>query len=590
MKRLFAVLLTLAMVLSLAACGEAPASSAQPEAPASQEEAPVSEAPAPEETDQESAASVEEPVSAEEPEEVVEGPVAGDEDFDWSVFEPLTEEPTTLTMFYTQPPMLAAIMDSPNDMSYLYQKFEELTNVHIEFQMVNMMDASTNFTLMIASGDYCDIINDALNYYDTADQAYEDGIAVDLLEHEDSVPNFLSLMEEYDEIRTDLMTLEGRILNMPRIDMPIAQSADSGFLIRQDWLDELGLEVPKSYDAMHDVLVAFKNQYNITDPYVMPYQVLSPWGLMAGGYGITAVADANNFYIDLESDEVKLSTVSDAYYDYLCMFRDWYNEGIINPNFTSQMSNLPDETIISTEQTGIWFSDLSYIKTYQDLLASINPAAELSLMSDPGMDDARTGYIESTFTAAGTGGFSVSENCDDVELALRWCDMWYDPALTQFINYGYEGVTFEYDENGEPVIGGCIVNNDLGLPSIKMANGVYLCTSGGFIYDLHKYDLEYTDLQKEAYTAWLNAADDPSTVTTAGIPGGAKMDVNEAGTVSAVMSDINTHVAEMALKFVTGAAELNEQTYAQYVSEIEGMRMQEALDAQQSAYDRYLER
>lgn len=590
MKRLFAVLLTLAMVLSLAACGEAPASSAQPEAPASQEEAPVSEAPAPEETDQEPAASVEEPVSAEEPEEVVEGPVAGDEDFDWSVFEPLTEEPTTLTMFYTQPPMLAAIMDSPNDMSYLYQKFEELTNVHIEFQMVNMMDASTNFTLMIASGDYCDIINDALNYYDTADQAYEDGIAVDLLEHEDSVPNFLSLMEEYDEIRTDLMTLEGRILNMPRIDMPIAQSADSGFLIRQDWLDELGLEVPKSYDAMHDVLVAFKNQYNITDPYVMPYQVLSPWGLMAGGYGITAVADANNFYLDLESDEVKLSTVSDAYYDYLCMFRDWYNEGIINPNFTSQMSNLPDETIISTEQTGIWFSDLSYIKTYQDLLASINPAAELSLMSDPGMDDARTGYIESTFTAAGTGGFSVSENCDDVELALRWCDMWYDPALTQFINYGYEGVTFEYDENGEPVIGGCIVNNDLGLPSIKMANGVYLCTSGGFIYDLHKYDLEYTDLQKEAYTAWLNAADDPSTVTTAGIPGGAKMDVNEAGTVSAVMSDINTHVAEMALKFVTGAAELNEQTYAQYVSEIEGMRMQEALDAQQSAYDRYLER
>lgn len=43
-------------------------------------------------------------------------------------------------------------MDSPNDMSYLYQKFEEITNVHIEFTMVNMMDASTNFTLMISSG------------------------------------------------------------------------------------------------------------------------------------------------------------------------------------------------------------------------------------------------------------------------------------------------------------------------------------------------------------------------------------------------------------------------------------------------------
>jgi putative aldouronate transport system substrate-binding protein len=56
------------------------------------------------------------------------------------------------------------------------------------------------------------------------------------------------------------------------------------------------------------------------------------------------------------------------------------------------------------------------------------------------------------------------------------------------------------------------------------------------------------------------------------------------------MSDITTHVAEMALKFVTGAVELNEQTYAQYVSDIEGMNLQEALDAQQSAYDRYLTR
>ena len=505
------------------------------------------------------AESEEEPSSgeAEEPEEEIpKGPVAGDKDFDWSVFEPLSEEPVTLTMFYTQPPPLAAIMDSPNDMSLLYQKFEEITNVHIDFQMVNMMDASTTFTLMIASGDYCDITNDALNYYDTADQAYEDGIAVDLMEYPDSVPNFMALMEKYPQIRTDLETLEGHILNMPRIDMPIGQAAENGLLIRKDWLDELGLDIPNSYDEMHDVLAAFKSSYNVTDPYIMPYQVLSPWGLMSAGYGIPAVADANNFYVDLKTDKVALSTISDAYYDYLCMFRDWYQEGLINPNFVSQASNIPDESIISTEQTGIWFSDLSYIKTYQELLASINPNSELALMGDPGVDAQRSGYMEKQFTVAGSGGFSVSEQCDDVALALSWCDMWYDPALTQFINYGYEGETFDYDENGEPVLGGIIVNNNLGLPSLKMANGVYLCTSGGFIYDLHKYDLEFTDLQLEAYTKWIITADDPSTVVTADFPGGAKLTADEADAVTTAMGDINTHVGEMALKFVTGAVEL----------------------------------
>lgn len=587
-KKMLALLLCMGMLLSLlGACGTTTQSASTPAA----ETPSVQEPSEPVETDVPAAeeSALESPASTVEEEQIPDGPVAGDLDFDWSVFEPLTDEPATLSMFYTQPPMLAAIMDTPNDMSLLYQKFEELTNVHIDFQMVNMMEASTTFQLMIASSDYCDIINDALNYYDTADQAYEDGVAVDLLEYKSDVPNFLALMEKYPQIHGDLETLEGHILNMPRIDMPIGPSADAGFLIRQDWLDALGLEVPKSYDAMHDVLAAFKSEYNLTDPYVMPYQVLSPWGLMAGGYGLELRADANNFYVDLETKEVKLSTVSDAYYDYLCMFRDWYDEGLINADFVSQMSNLPEESIISNEQTGIWFSDVSYIKTYQELLTSVNPASKLSLMSDPGVDDARTGYIENMLTVAGTGGFSVSETCDDVDLALSWCDMWYDPALTQFINYGYEGETFEYDEDGTPVLGGVIVNNDLGLPSLKMANGVYLCTSGGFIYDLHKYDLEYIDLQIDAYTQWINAADDPSTVKTSTVPGGAKLNVEEADTVSIAMSDIRTHVGEMALKFVTGAVELNEDSYADYVADIEGLRMQEALDAMQSAYDRYLE-
>lgn len=588
-KKLLALLLTAALALTiLSGCGSktesASGSSAASPAPDS---APAAVS-TPETTPQEEEASAAEASIPEEEEEVVEGPVAGDKDFDWSVFEPLSEEPVTLTMFYTQPPPLAAIMDSPNDMSLLYQKFEEITNVHIDFQMVNMMDASTTFTLMIAGGDYCDIINDALNYYDTADQAYEDGIAVDLTEYPDSVPNFMALLEQYPQIRSDLETLEGHILNMPRIDIPIGQAAGSGLLIRKDWLDDLGLDIPNSYDEMHDVLAAFKSSYNVTDPYIMPYQVLSPWGLMSAGYGIPAVADANNFYVDLKTDKVALSTISDAYYDYLCMFRDWYQEGLINPNFVSQASNLPDESIISTEQTGIWFSDLAYIKTYQELLASINPNSELALMGDPGIDDQRSGYMEKQFTSAGRGGFSVSEQCDDVALALSWCDMWYNPDLTQFINYGYEGETFEYDENGKPVLGGIIVNNDLGLPSLKMANGVYLCTSGGFIYDLHKYDLEFTDLQKEAYTDWLITADDPSTVVTSDIPGGAKLTADEADVVTTAMGDITTHVGEMALKFVTGAVELTPESYAAYVTDIEGMRLQEALDAMQSAYDRYL--
>lgn len=590
MKTKISLLLAAVMLLSLfSACGGTEPVSTTEE-PSVAVEAPASE-PVPEVVPEPVEPSVQEEVSVvAEPveEEIIDGPVAGDKDFDWSVFQPLSEEPATLTMFYTQPPPLAAIMDTPNDMSYLYQTFEEITNVHIDFQMVNMMDAATTFQLMIASGDYCDIINDALNYYDAADQAHEDGIAVDFLEYEDCMPNFAALMEEYPSIEGDLKTESGYILNFPRVDLPLVTYSESGLLVRQDWLDEVGMEVPKSYSAMEEVLRAFKSTYGVSDPYVMPYQVLSPWGLMASGYGIVANADANNFYLD--GDTVAHGPSSDAYYDFLSMFRTWYEDGLISSDFTSHMENLPSQDIVVGSQAGIWYSDLSYIKTYEELLTAADPNAKIALMGDPGIDDQKSGYLATTTSVAGSGGFSVSEDCSDVELAVKWCDMWYDPALTQFINYGYEGETFEYDENGVPKLGGIIVNNDLGLPSLKMANGVFLCTSGGFIYDWHKYDDEYTDLQLQAYEVWVNAAEDPTTVTTSGIPGGASLNVDEADAVSSIMADINTYVAEMALKFVTGVEELNEDTYAAYVENIKTMDLQGALDAQQSAYNRYLAR
>lgn len=601
-KRLLALLLVLAMALSLTACGGTAAPSAAPASSAEESVAEAPEAEAPEvveaepegEPEPEAEASIEEPEEAEAPQETVafelpDRPRAGDKDFDWSVFEPLSEEKVTLSMFYTQPPPLAAIMDTPNDMSLIYQKFEEVFNVHIEFDMVNMQDATTVFQLMIASGDYDDIINDALNYYDTPDQAWEDGLAVDILEYEDCVPNFMAIMDSYPDVKAELLTLEGRLLSFPNLKMPFETVSDGGFLIRQDWLDAVGMDVPQTYDQMHDAMAAFQSEFGATDPYIMPYQVLSPWGMMSAGYGISANADANNFYLNLETDKVELATISEGYYDFLSMFRDWYDEGLINHDFTSQMANLPDQSIISNEMAGIWFSDVSYISTYQSLLESVNPNAELNLMPQPGIDEARTGYLASQGSMADRGGFSVSESCEDIELAMKWCDLWYSIDLYQFINYGYEGETFEYGEDGEPVLGGIIVNNDLGLPSLRMANGVYLCTSGGFMYDRHKFDMEYNELQIRAYTEWISEADDPSTCKFSGLPAGTQLTADEADTVSTCMADIVTHVSEMALKFVTGVEPLTEERYAQYVADIEGMRLQDALDAMESAYARYKE-
>ena len=55
-------------------------------------------------------------------------------------------------------------------------------------------------------------------------------------------------------------------------------------------------------------------------------------------------------------------------------------------------------------------------------------------------------------------------------------------------------------------------------------------------------------------------------------------------------SDISTYASEMVLKFIIGAEPLTEDSFADYVSHIEEMGIQNCIDIYQTAYERYLER
>lgn len=595
-KRIITLLLALSMVLCVfAGCAktETTTTSAEESAEVSQEAAQeTSEAPAVEaETaaPAEDAAEAQEEAPVEEP-DPNEGLVAGDIGYDWSVFQPVTETPVTLSMFYTQPPMLSAIVDVPSDMSFVYQQLEEITGVTIDFHMINMMNASTDFSLMMASGDMCDIVNDAANYYASPDQAYEEGACLDLLDYTEYTPNFNALLEEYPTIKEDLTTDAGHIVNFPNLKYPFEKKAESGLMIRQDWLDDCGItEVPVTYDEYHDALLAFKTNYDISDPYAMPYNVLSSWGMFAGGYGLTLSDGGYNLY--MEGDTIALCTTSDAYYDWLSMFVDWYDTGLIGSDFMSYMSNLPDETLITTGQTGLWFTDINSIKTYENLMADADANCVLALCPDPGMDRDYSGYIgsEDDVATADNGGFSVYEGCSEPEIAMAWCDYWYNPALRQFINYGFEGETFEYDADGVPQLSGLITNNEYGLTT-KLASGLYLCTSGGFMNMTEKFNTDYTELQKICDQIWEIETKDKSTVKTSGFPRGFSLSSDEAYEVSLKMADIVTYVTESALKFVTSEIKLTPDSYAEYVSTIEGMGIGDVLEIYEGAYDRYLEK
>ena len=71
-------------------------------------------------------------------------------------------------------------------------------------------------------------------------------------------PNLKKYLEENPDIDRMVKTDNGTYFAFPFIRGEERLCFTVGSFLRQDWLDELGLAVPTTIDAWHDVLVAFK--------------------------------------------------------------------------------------------------------------------------------------------------------------------------------------------------------------------------------------------------------------------------------------------------------------------------------------------
>lgn len=271
--RLLALLLVL--VFALSACGT-PGSSAEPAAePAdSTVQAEPTEAPPPADQTPMEAPSAEEP-SAVEPEtpEVV-------------ISYPLFDTTKTYTIWLGTAPDLSDVVSNMEEF-VIFRELEKITNVTWDATMVSFMAEAESFQLMVAGGDYTDVVCKAVdNYNGTVDQAIEDEFLIDLAPYiPENMPNLTRWFNEYPELPKQLTSEGGAIGAFPKIYKE-PSDISSGGMIRADWLEDLGLEAPKTYDDMYNVLKEFRDKKDATAPLViaMPSGVQSE---LLAGYNIT---------------------------------------------------------------------------------------------------------------------------------------------------------------------------------------------------------------------------------------------------------------------------------------------------------------
>lgn len=545
--RLLCLLLSLCLLGGLlAGCGSQPAASepAAPAASSAEEPAPAAEEPAPAAPAEEGAP--EEPSAVEEP---VEEEPTSDLEIKRTYTEaepmPLVDEPVTLTAWdYVVPPVMEVIHDYGTD-GQVYAELQKRTGVTLQFTTANLLTASDSMSLMVAANELPDLIfNFGMFYNGNMDDLAEGDIIVDFTEYEDIMPNYFDILNNNPSISRDVYTEAGAVVLAENIQDSLIPS--SGPAIRQDWLDADGLEVPVTVDDLYNVLKTFQEKNDCAHPLWIAANGANTLGT---AFGVSVNGDNNSLGGWIYADgKIQYCLPMDGFRDYIQLMADWYAEGLISPDFVSQtMNNTATDDEIVGNASGFFTTSVNGITNLSGYEpdADVQPVRAMVLKEGDlcGFDDAGTSRVSK-------GGAAVACSCPDVELALRILDYFYSDDGILLANYGVEGVSFEFDENGEPVLTELVTNSPEGY-DFPLALIKYTSSTPCSICINERNFLGYTDAQIAAIDLWIRNTESTQAP-------GAIWSVDAQSEYASIASDLGSYVSSMCLQFITGTKSMDE--------------------------------
>lgn len=152
--------------------------------------------------------------------------------------------------------------------NYFWERIQEETGIHLEFigAAAAAADTTQEFLLLLASGEYPDMFMcNWVAFPGGPTAALADGYIQTLDQYTKWMPNLSAYLTENPDIDRMIRNDNGELYATPWLREK-GTEVGAGLVIRQDWLDELKLEKPTTIDELHDVLAAFKTEYDLASP------------------------------------------------------------------------------------------------------------------------------------------------------------------------------------------------------------------------------------------------------------------------------------------------------------------------------------
>ncbi len=475
-------------------------------------------------------------------------------------------------------------VENPNDLIAI-QKIEENTNVHVNWNFVAAAEASEKFSLMIASGEYPDIIRGAGSYYmGGLTKMIDDGVAIDLTDLvEKNMPNYSTLRSSNEKLVKDTMTDDGKLVAIYTLASDTGTLAGErpwgGLAIRQDWLDEVGLDVPVTIDDWHEALTAIKAKHPECEaPLMLGKSGSNFYGAFTSAFGVLP-----DYYND--NGVVKYGPLEPGYKQWVETFRQWYAQGLIDPNFVSNDASV----VASGDFMGsgkaaaapmVWgltaniFTDMGYNQSDKFWL---------SATTYPVMNEGDTPQAGAPMSELVKESTVITSTCKDVELAMRYLDYYFSKEGMMLDSLGIEGES--YTDNGDGTFS--ITDSlkakvtDGTYPTVSAAVYTYsLGTSAFGLYNWAMFNSIYEgNPAVAAYDVWENTKYDLM------LPPCLTMTEEESQEYASLYTSIQTLVEENTVKFIMGTQSMDE--YESFVEQLHTFGIDRCIELKQAALDRY---
>jgi putative aldouronate transport system substrate-binding protein len=508
---------------------------------------------------------------------------------------PLTAAKGELTVLVVKPPYVSDLNDN-----IAAKWYEDYTNVHVNYIHTPYEGTRAATNLLIASGEYPDIImNSGLGTVDAMNYGNQ-GIIIplnDLIDQHGS--NFREAVKRIPEIPSAITMPDGNIYGLPNINQAFHTFHNLKAWINEDWLKKLNLSTPTTTTQFANVLRAFKNQdptgrgavipmmgYYASNPRTWPYVFL-----------LNSFVYFNpNDFLAMENGKVTFVANTDDFREGLRYVAGLVSEGLIDRASFTQ--NVDQAKQIGTDPAGprigvftdfVWWNFVGNNDDTPDKRA-MNYVALAPLQGPKGVR-----YSPTMGTGFNLDWAHITDHAKDPVLAFRWLEGMYNDEATWVLQLGVKGLMSASADRGALGINQLPAiwkNTSSSLPSAAESPYYVPMFLGNRYSDLRlgeQYDwsdpLTYYMSEPKLYRETQEKYYPYRPKEGQFVPNVLHHTAQESNDVARLSEQINTYVQENIVAFITGNKNID-RDWASYTAEFQRLELNRYLQLKQTAYNR----